>query len=1144
MAASQPEPWGGKIIRYKKLPSAEGEDAGNESSSSDEGLGTRIAKFAGLNGGPGERDYDGTGTDGEREWPAEDPGSVLVDTWERGAVPKSPDEWSSARSSLAWEEEDQPVVYERPPAAGHLPAPPVHRKVYNKPVEMLEASSSSSSSLAAPYHGPAYVGSNRAGGPAEHTAPYHGTERVGPNWAGGPTRPVRNGLPEERDGARLTNGDCSPLLSSNHVRSSRERVSLEMPDEVVISSQPKDGAGPEIPEEVCITQRPGDHDKVAIPWERDGADYKVPGARDRPKGLRTKEETLPSIGSTEEREARLSTGSTEEREASPSTGSPRERVASTPTSISTVIISPEAPPSGSRPSVRPLRWDPHLPRAVQGGDPARDPPGNLPDPAGDPLGYDVYARSIAEIVTDERTEMPLTVGIYGGWGMGKTFLLALMKVAVDNIMSKKGKEYEAMVKGEKDGVEENKSRGQKTRFPTVLCSVLLFLFVTCLCATIACGILFDRVWVVFLVGTVSPPQIQMGQLLQVVAFVLLVGTAVYGFRRRLLDCCAAKIPLLQKSNPMYWMVGIYLEWVDPPNMSAETGKPENKRYEVIWVNFNAWEFSGCKVLWAGIVTTLCDAVESKVGSKPARFFRVIQLNGGGKKALFRRAWFKLLLSAVGVVILVVIVLVLLLSGGAAEIDKFMQGPQIKGIIGSITGFLGLGIVVHLRKGLDLVKNMAKSQKEKLDARMKKPDFAEQLGFMSEVKSEVQTVTSLLRFLEHVMRIQYRVIIVVDDLDCCPGDRVIGVLESMSILLSDEESNIISIVAMDPKIVVNCLESRLTDTITNNSSGYEYLRRIVHFPVCLPEPSVEERRKLFYKIVEGKDGILVRRYVSVKTGRISFKAGTKAKQAYQADSQGRTSAKGRPSLWTALPDAQYDDLENQDGGRQDISNQDGGAQDETDEAEETLRRAVRTQVSTYGLLNNFRLDDVKEEYEDYLGDVIQALDDDDDDAENDIMPYIHGNALHITSLYHVLRMTVKVLRHRQLLQCVTPRQVALWVVLVEQWPYRTSWVLQFVEDCQQKDRIKQRCLQETGKDEINTINNDTKLADVFQKLKPEMNVDDFRRLNNLDGDPEMFELLLGESKFTVKDMSNLLPCTINLDYSIQRRIATIRGLSLE
>ncbi|XP_078667247.1 kinase D-interacting substrate of 220 kDa B-like [Branchiostoma floridae x Branchiostoma belcheri] len=1125
MAASQPEPWGGKIIRYKKLPSAESEEAGNESTSSDEDLGTRIAKFAGLNGGPGERDYDGTGTDGEREWPAEDPGSVLVDTWERGAVPKSPDEWSSARSSLDWEEEDQPVVYERPPAAGHLPAPPVHRKVYNKPVEMLEASSSSSSSLAAPYQGLAHVGFNRAGGPAEHTAPYHGTERVGPNRARGPAEPVRNGLPEERDGARLTNGDCSPLQPTNHVRSSQERVSLEMPDEVVISSEPADRTGPETPEEVYIVQRPGDHVKVAMPW-RDGADYKVPGARGGPKG-RT-EETLPSTESTEEREARFSTGSTEGREERPSTGSPRERVASTPTSISTVILSPEAPPSGSRPSVWPLRWDPNLPRAAQGGDPARDQPGNLPDPAGDPLGYDVYARSIAEIVTDERTEMPLTVGIYGGWGMGKTYLLALMKVAVDNIMAKKGKQYDEMLEGEVDGLAQNKSRGQKTRFPTVLCSVLLFLFVACLCATIACGILFDRVWVVFLVGTV-------------VAFVLLVGTIVYGFRRRLRDCCAAKIPLLQKSNPMYWMVGIYLEWVDPPNM-AEAPNSE-KRYEVIWVNFNAWEFSGCKVLWAGIVTTLCDAIESKVGAKPARFFRVIQgqLNGGGKKALFRRAWFKLLLSAVGVVILVVIVLVLLLSGGAAEIDKFMQGPQIKGIIGSITGFLGLGIVVHLRKGVDLVKNMAKSQKEKLDARMKKPDFAEQLGFMSEVKSEVQTVTSLLRFLEHVMRIQYRVIIVVDDLDCCPGDRVIGVLESMSILLSDEETNIISIVAMDPKIVVNCLESRLTDTITNNSSGYEYLRRIVHFPVCLPEPTVEERRKLFYRIVEKKDGILVRRFVSVKTGRISFKAGTKAKQAFQDDSQGRISTKGRPSLWTALPDAQYDDLENQDGGRQDFSNQDGGAQDETDEAEATFRR----ELSTHGLLNNFRLDDVKEDYEDYLGDVIQALDDDDDDdAENDIMPYIHGNALHITSLYHVLRMTVKVLRHRQLLQCVTPRQVALWVVLVEQWPYRTSWVLQYVEDCQQKDRIKQRCLQETGKDEINTINNDTKLADVFQKLKPEMNVDDFRRLNNLDGDPEMFELLLGESKFTVKDMSNLLPCTINLDYSIQRRIATIRGLSLE
>ncbi|XP_066270711.1 uncharacterized protein [Branchiostoma lanceolatum] len=675
MASPEPEPWGGKIIRYKKLASVESEEIGNESSSSEEDLRTRITNL-GQNGTgtDRERGYDETGTDGKRDRSAVNAGSaerlaldaasVAVDTWERGNVPKSPDQWSSARSSLVWEEEEEeatdessetekPAVTmnERLPADVRLPAPPVHRKAYNRPLEPLEGSSSSCSSLVPPYRAPVRVEQN----------------------CRRPAEPVRIELPEERVNTRrpegLTNGEpprerADPMWPdgpSDH----RERVSIEMPDEVVISSGPSDRVVAAIPDEVFITEQP--KDRVGTrPGERDGTGHGVPWTRVSSGGPKERvvEEPLrglvsmarsashSSTGRPRVREAHSSTGSPRVREAHSSAGSPRVRVTSTPIGSGDtepitdcreggnnappkVTFSTEAPSSGSSQALSPLRWDTHLPSAAR---------------AGDPLGYCIYARSIAEIVTDKNTEMPLTVGIYGGWGMGKTYLLGKMKETVDKIIEEKRAEHAEYVKGEVDGVEQNKTRGQKTRrFPPVLFYVLLALGLTCLGATVACAFLFDRVWVVFLVGTV-------------VAFILLVATVVHGFRRRILGCCTERVALLQKSNPMHWMVGIYLEWVKPPNM-AEKPQDNSLQYEVIWVHFNAWEFSGCKVLWAGIVTTLCDAIEEKVGSRPARFFRVIQgqLNGGGKKALFRRAWFKLLLSAVGVVILVVIVLILVFS---------------------------------------------------------------------------------------------------------------------------------------------------------------------------------------------------------------------------------------------------------------------------------------------------------------------------------------------------------------------------------------------------------------------------------------------------------------------------------------------------
>ena len=42
---------------------------------------------------------------------------------------------------------------------------------------------------------------------------------------------------------------------------------------------------------------------------------------------------------------------------------------------------------------------------------------------------------------------------------------------------------------------------------------------------------------------------------------------------------------------------------------------------VIQVNFNAWEYSGCQILWAGIVTKLAARLEEKFGKYKVRLCR-------------------------------------------------------------------------------------------------------------------------------------------------------------------------------------------------------------------------------------------------------------------------------------------------------------------------------------------------------------------------------------------------------------------------------------------------------------------------------------------------------------------------------------------
>ncbi len=53
----------------------------------------------------------------------------------------------------------------------------------------------------------------------------------------------------------------------------------------------------------------------------------------------------------------------------------------------------------------------------------------LPDV--DQLNYDDYARAFAEVLTSDETTTPLTLGVYGAWGMGKSFLMRRIKEMIE-----------------------------------------------------------------------------------------------------------------------------------------------------------------------------------------------------------------------------------------------------------------------------------------------------------------------------------------------------------------------------------------------------------------------------------------------------------------------------------------------------------------------------------------------------------------------------------------------------------------------------------------------------------------------------------------------------------------------------------------
>ena len=56
--------------------------------------------------------------------------------------------------------------------------------------------------------------------------------------------------------------------------------------------------------------------------------------------------------------------------------------------------------------------------------------GDSPTPLSDFLGFGRYVEPLVELVTDERTETPFTIGVFGRWGSGKTTLMQMVESKV------------------------------------------------------------------------------------------------------------------------------------------------------------------------------------------------------------------------------------------------------------------------------------------------------------------------------------------------------------------------------------------------------------------------------------------------------------------------------------------------------------------------------------------------------------------------------------------------------------------------------------------------------------------------------------------------------------------------------------------
>lgn len=398
--------------------------------------------------------------------------------------------------------------------------------------------------------------------------------------------------------------------------------------------------------------------------------------------------------------------------------------------------------------------------------------------------------------------------------------------------------------------------------------------------------------------------------------------------------------------------------------------------------------------------------------------------------------------------------------------------QVGVLEGLAIGALGVPLVSALRYAFLIIKNFIFNVDLNIKRRMDNEQISSQLGFMNEVRKEMWFLTSFINFMEVFERRRIRVVLKITNLDRCSPKKIVAVLDAINILLSDEESPFISILAVNPDVLVQKVNFA-DGCFSKEDRAYALLNRVVTLAFTVPPLCNDSKRSLFNSLATNSE-------IPEDTIIMSFK---------------KPSASDVVSVVEIAEDNAFEMKEVDP-----LINNTTVAQDINEEDVDMLVRSILTS------------------------------------NERKLNKYLSDDSMTIRRVINSIRVTVIIMKALKQ-ELPPPEYVAAWVVLATQWPCRLSWIIQCAEDAQQRADID-------GTNEANTDDSKT-LWKVFRESRAELYVmrAQIEDLLELDGDPEMFERFLTvDFQFTMKDLKSFEMATVNLDHSIRKELAQIRGTS--
>lgn len=368
-------------------------------------------------------------------------------------------------------------------------------------------------------------------------------------------------------------------------------------------------------------------------------------------------------------------------------------------------------------------------------------------------------------------------------------------------------------------------------------------------------------------------------------------------------------------------------------------------------------------------------------------------NWRSKKVCCCPLWFFIL----SILMIPIIILVFLLT---FDIPKPESDQGVNGTISKVGVLEGLAIAslgVPAASSLKFVflmgKNLIFSQDMNIKRGMDNERVSSQLGFMNEVRKEMWFLTCFTQFMELFERRRIRVVLKITNLDRCSPKKIVAVLDAINILLSDEESPFISILAVNPGVLIQKVNFA-DGCFSKEERAHALLNSIVTLAFTVPPLSDDLKRTLFYSLT--------------------------------------TNSK-------TCEDIRFEDNKERTEGLKKISVTDGPLVEIVLETQESMQESNPLIDRTTAAL------DVKDvEVEKWIRSILSC-------SEVNLNKYMLEDSMFMRRVINSIRVTAIIMKALKK-EVPQPEYVAAWVVMANQWPCRLNWIAQCVEDAQQRADI--------------------------------------------------------------------------------------------